>query len=48
MLATTSSIHTVLKVLANATGQEKAIKAVRIGRVRDVPGGPVLRTRCFH
>ena len=48
MLATTSSVHTVLKVLANATGQEKAIKAVRIGRVRDIPDSPVVGTRCFH
>lgn len=48
MLATAISIHTVLKVLANAIGQEKAIKAARIGRVRDVPSGPVVRTRCFH
>ena len=32
MLATAISIHTVLKVLANATGQEKAIKGIQIAK----------------
>lgn len=47
MLATTNSVHTVLKVLANATGQEKAIKAVRLGRVRDVLTGQWLGLGAF-